>query len=472
MSVSAQSVLSRWAAFDEVLAALSKGVPCLRADGLWGSSRALATAGLLQRTGRPILVLTPGPVQRHQAAQDTAFFLATLSGGPSAAPIGEGRVLEFPSGSGASWRGGRHREPDAERALCCRRLLAGDAVAIVATPSGLSIPVPPPESFKRRTFTLTVGEGSDREILLALLEAAGYERVETVLEVGQWSLRGGIVDIFSPTHAQPVRAEFFGDEVESLRLFDPTPALDRPAPGADRAAARLPRRDAGHPARLPAGRDRDRARGSRAAGGAARRRALRRAARDPARALPAPRAAAAPARRRRGAPRLDGRALGGRLPRPVQDPRRPRSATGAARASRCAWWWTTSGSASACARCWPSTSSRRGPRRPSGAPRAWACWWASARPGSRSPRSAWSCSARRRSSAPSGGGCGGPCSSAARPSPRSPTWPRTTWWCTSSTASRATTASARSRPRGTTPTSCCSSTPRAAGSTCRWSGST
>ena len=222
MSVSAQSVLSRWAAFDEVLAALSKGVPCLRADGLWGSSRALATAGLLQRSGRPILLLAPGPVQRHQAAQDTAFFLATLSGGPVDGPVGEGRVLEFPSGSGASWRGGRHREPDAERALCCRRLLDGDAVAIVATPSGLAIPVPPPESFKRRTFTLTVGEGSDREILLALLEAAGYERVETVLEVGQWSLRGGIVDIFSPTHAQPVRAEFFGDEVESLRLFDPT----------------------------------------------------------------------------------------------------------------------------------------------------------------------------------------------------------------------------------------------------------
>jgi transcription-repair coupling factor (superfamily II helicase) len=223
MTVSVGSVLSRWAALDEVLAALSRGVPCLRADGLWGSSRALSVAALLQSTGRPILVLTPGPSQRHQLARDTAFFLSTLSGGPAPeGATGEGRVLEFPSGTGASWRGNRHREPDAERALCCRRLLDGEAVAIVATPSGLSIPVPPPETFRRRTFTLTVGESSDREILLALLEAAGYERVETVLEVGQWSLRGGIVDIFSPTHDRPVRAEFFGDEVESLRLFDPT----------------------------------------------------------------------------------------------------------------------------------------------------------------------------------------------------------------------------------------------------------
>src|SRR5712692_9985453 len=223
MTVSAESVLARWAALEEVLAALPKGVACLRAEGLWGSSRALVVAGLLQRTGRPILVLTPGPSQRHRLAQDTAFFLSTLSGGLAAdGALDEGRVLEFPSGTGASWRGNRHREPDAERALCCRRLLDGGAVVIVATPSGLSEPVPPPSAFRSRTFTMTVGETSDREILLELLQGAGYERVETVMEVGQWSVRGGIVDIFSPTHARPVRAEFVGDEVESLRVFDPT----------------------------------------------------------------------------------------------------------------------------------------------------------------------------------------------------------------------------------------------------------
>lgn len=88
MTVSAASVLTRWGAFEEVLATLSRGVPCLRADGLWGSSRALAIAGVLQRTGRPILLLTPGPVQRHQAAQDTSFFVGALSGGPAEAPVG------------------------------------------------------------------------------------------------------------------------------------------------------------------------------------------------------------------------------------------------------------------------------------------------------------------------------------------------------------------------------------------------
>ncbi|MGH7386815.1 MAG: hypothetical protein ACREKG_16665, partial [Candidatus Rokuibacteriota bacterium] len=96
MTVPAESVLSRWAALEDVLAALTKGVPCLRAEGLWGSSRALVVAALLQRTGRATLLLTPGPSPRHRMALDAGFFLSTLSGGPAGGgPEGAGRVLEF-----------------------------------------------------------------------------------------------------------------------------------------------------------------------------------------------------------------------------------------------------------------------------------------------------------------------------------------------------------------------------------------
>ena len=146
MTVPAGSVLSRWAALEELLAALAKGAPCLRADGLWGSSRALVVAALRERTGRPILLLTPGPSPRHRMAQDAAFFVASISGGPAAGgDDGEHAACSSsPRAPATSWRGTRHREPDAERALCCRRLLDGDAVVIVATPSGLSEAVPPP----------------------------------------------------------------------------------------------------------------------------------------------------------------------------------------------------------------------------------------------------------------------------------------------------------------------------------------
>ncbi len=473
MTVPAGSVLSRWAALDDLLAALTTGAPCLRADGLWGSSRALVAAALrdAHRPSDP-----PDHAGTVPASPDGAgrrllrrLALGRPRRGRRRRPE-HARVLEFPSGTGTSWRGTRHREPDAERALCCRRLLDGDAVVIVATPSGLSESVPPPAAFTRRTFTLTVGESSDREILLELLQGAGYERVETVMEVGQWSVRGGIVDIFSPTHERPVRAEFVGDEVESLRVFDPThPALDRAAPRADRAAPGLEGRGAGHPGGLPAARDAGGAGGSRDAGGAAGRRALRGAARLGAGALPAPRAPAAPAQRGRD---LDGHARRGRLPRPVQgaggrDPHvAGRGLHGAPGGGRRAAERPAAPDAGRARSRAVAGGHALEPGRARGAS------WASARRASRSPRSASSCSARRRSSARSAAGSGARSSSAARPSRRSTTWPPTTWWCTSSTASAATTACARSPPRGTTPTSCCWSTPTAAGSTCRSSGST
>src|SRR6266702_4239562 len=195
MTVSApESLLSRWTALQDLRAALAQGVPCV----------------------------TASVAERHRAARDLGFF---LSAWPSATRGGDplpGGALEFPPAEAGSWRGARHREQAAEHALCCHRLLRGDAALIVTTPSALSAPLLTPAEFRARAGRLAVGESVARDDLLALLDRAGYERVETVLEVGQWSLRGGIVDIFSPAREAPVRAEFFGDEVESLRLFDPT----------------------------------------------------------------------------------------------------------------------------------------------------------------------------------------------------------------------------------------------------------
>ena len=95
-------------------------------------------------------------------------------------------------------------------------------VRVAATPAALDTPLPSPAAFVDGTLRLGVGDRLDRELLLDAFERGGYERVETVVAVGQWSVRGGIVDVFSPMHASPARLEFFGDDVESIRLFDPT----------------------------------------------------------------------------------------------------------------------------------------------------------------------------------------------------------------------------------------------------------
>ncbi len=201
-------MLREWPAFEALAKSFAEGDPCLRVAGLTGSARALAVAELLQAHPRPALVVVAGLADAHRWTQDLKLFGAT--------------ALEFPSPEPRLWRGGHHRELDAERAVIARRLTVADLVTVVATPAALSAPLWSREEFAARTLRLATGDRLDRELLLEALERCGYEKVETVVTVGQWSLRGGIVDVFSPSQAGPARLEFFGDDIESIRLFDPT----------------------------------------------------------------------------------------------------------------------------------------------------------------------------------------------------------------------------------------------------------
>jgi transcription-repair coupling factor (superfamily II helicase) len=209
------SLLSPWEPFQELLRAFLKGVPHLRVDGLWGAARGLVIEALLRASERSALVLVSRLPEVHQTRMDLRFFEQSFGAGPLSATA-------FPPGPPAFWSRGRQRDSDAERALLCSRLLAGERVTVVTTPAALATPLLAPHEFRSRAFHLDRGATVIRDTLLHRLMAAGYERVDTVVEVGQWSLRGGIVDIFSAGRTEPVRIEFFGDEIESLRTFDPT----------------------------------------------------------------------------------------------------------------------------------------------------------------------------------------------------------------------------------------------------------
>ena len=208
-------LLAQWAPFQALAGAFAEGDPCLRVDGLWGSSRSLVASALLSETRRPALVLVSDRSALDRMCRDLRFFEVALRASSR-------RVAEFPPGQPTFWRGRPQREEAGERAWVCYRLLRGEPLTVVTLPAALSSLLPAPEEFRRRVFSLAVGDSLAREELLERLEIAGYERVEMVVEVGQWSLRGGIVDVFSPVRQGPARVEFFGDEIESIRLFDPT----------------------------------------------------------------------------------------------------------------------------------------------------------------------------------------------------------------------------------------------------------
>lgn len=93
---------------------------------------------------------------------------------------------------------------------------------VICSARALIQPVIPPQELASSLFKLQPGQEVDLTIMLDQLYDLGYEPVAEVEEPGQFSHRGGIVDLFPPTLPRPVRVEFFGDEVESLRTFDQT----------------------------------------------------------------------------------------------------------------------------------------------------------------------------------------------------------------------------------------------------------
>lgn len=108
----------------------------------------------------------------------------------------------------------------ADRLQALEQVMTSKAALVVLTASTLNNAAPTPEGMRRLTLELKKGEALSLEDLVSKLAQAGYERVPQVALRGQFAVRGGIVDVFSWQHTIPVRVEFFGDEIDSLRFFD------------------------------------------------------------------------------------------------------------------------------------------------------------------------------------------------------------------------------------------------------------
>ncbi len=100
-------------------------------------------------------------------------------------------------------------------------LAAGKKSLVVASPRSLSERVPPPDSFRKSVITITAGADHPFDELLRRLDEQGFEQRDFVGGYGEYSVRGGIVDIYPYSGDNPVRVEFWGDRVESIREFDP-----------------------------------------------------------------------------------------------------------------------------------------------------------------------------------------------------------------------------------------------------------
>ena len=107
---------------------------------------------------------------------------------------------------------------------------------VITTVNALLQRLPPPEAFADAVFTIEKGGQLDNAALMRFLEAGGYHRTDTVMEPGEYAVRGGIIDLFPAGENTPVRLDLFGDELESLKTFDPT--TQRTADAIDRLILR------------------------------------------------------------------------------------------------------------------------------------------------------------------------------------------------------------------------------------------
>ena len=198
------------ARFAELRDALTRGERA-EVSGLGGPARALAA---LLLTDRPLLVVAPHEREVEDLAGDLKTLVAEL-GSP-------GAVLTLPAPGPAPFRGlPRHPDASLQRAVALDAARRGALRALVASPAGLLRPSLGPRLFATRVLSLRTGDEMTPEILLEALAEGGYRREDPVTAPGQVARRGGIVDVFPPDRDAPVRIEFLGDTVESLRRFDP-----------------------------------------------------------------------------------------------------------------------------------------------------------------------------------------------------------------------------------------------------------
>jgi transcription-repair coupling factor (superfamily II helicase) len=182
--------------------------------GLTGSARGLFTAWLAEATGRTVLYVVPHGEPFDEARDDIEYF------------CGPGRTLAFPEPDQLPYDpSSPHPGITAQRLETLARLAGeddsgGGGRVVLATARGVLQRVPRPERLRRALLDLRVGHDVDPAAVVERLVVLGYERLPEVEAVGHFARRGGILDVYPVGLADPIRLEFDGDTLVSLRRFD------------------------------------------------------------------------------------------------------------------------------------------------------------------------------------------------------------------------------------------------------------
>ncbi len=178
------------------------------ASGLAQIHRAHMLAALHRDTGRPVVALCADDQAAQRMAADLSAFLE------QPVPVLPNRELTLLDLDTAS------RGWEQQRLTLLWQLARGELPVLAASAEALALRTMPRQTLAQAVIRLQVGGSYDLNGLAAQLGAAGYSRCEMVEGPGQFALRGGILDVYSPGGVMPVRAEFFGDELDAMGYFE------------------------------------------------------------------------------------------------------------------------------------------------------------------------------------------------------------------------------------------------------------
>jgi len=195
---------------------LRAGAGRIRVSGLIPTAKALSLVSLQKSAGRPLIVV----VSDNRAAEDLAPVVAAFA--ELTGDIDPESIVTLPTRDVLPFQNlSPHPEIQEERAVALWKIATGAASIVITPVAATSVRLRPAEYYAGLGRSIRRGDTIDTEPLLAHLNTLGYSSVDVVEMPGEYALRGGILDVYPPEADRPLRVEFFGDEVESVRKFDP-----------------------------------------------------------------------------------------------------------------------------------------------------------------------------------------------------------------------------------------------------------
>ncbi len=211
------SRIGRLKAIEETLDAIRRSGREVCLAGLTDSAKALLIPLAFSELGRPLIVLVESNERAEELLPALRWFYRALTGkaGARADALPAPDVLPYE-------RRSPHPEISEDRAVALWRFASGEADILLVPVASALMRMRDRESYRELARTIERDQEIPLEDFLNFLVGAGYEKEVTCEMPGQYAVRGGIVDVFSPEAAQPMRIELLGDTIESIRAFDPS----------------------------------------------------------------------------------------------------------------------------------------------------------------------------------------------------------------------------------------------------------